>query len=120
MSLLLDFHMAAQDLLQLIAKKAKQAAVNSEAAKEMETLQSFYDMVSALLSRGDLQAHEAGLQVILESTKAKILEMELKKAYNLIHSSGQGDILAKLLRDTVLPKKNELSEEVIIKNKQHA
>lgn len=110
-----DFHFAAQDYLQLIAKKSKQASVNSEAAKEMETLETFYEMITGLLSRCEVELHETKLLSVNEHVKAKILEAELKRAYNEVYKSGNTQLFTLLLKETVMPTRKELEEEVKVK-----
>lgn len=101
-----DFHLAAQDYLQLLAKKSKQAQVNSEAAKELEVLDSFYEMITGLLQRVEMDIHGTRLLSINETAKAKILESELRQAYNTIYLTGNSELLAKVMKSTNLkPRK---------------
>lgn len=115
MSPLKDFHMAAQDYLQLIAKKSKQAGVSRDVANEVETLSTFYDMITGLLQRVEVELQERTLLSINEHAKAVILEHELRKTYNELHRSGSTELLVQLIRETVIPKKAQLASDVIIK-----
>jgi hypothetical protein len=121
MSLLVDFHMAAQDFLQLIAKKSKQASVNKEAEKEAETLHSFYEMVSSILSRAETDMQSIKMGSVVDKVKSKLLEKELVHTYNELYKV-DSKIFAHIMSTvkTVLPSKAELQQDVIIKNKSNA
>lgn len=119
-SAILDFYSGSQDYLQLIAKKANQAKVNSEAAKELETLEGFYEITQALITRCQVQLHESRLLAANEHVKGKLLEKEIREIYNELHKKNQV-LLADILLNvkTVLPTKAELMEDVHIKNQHH-
>lgn len=114
---LIDFYSGSQDLLQLIAKKSRQATVNSEAAKELETIQSFFEISQALITRCQVDLHESRMLAATEHVKGKLLEKEIREIYNELHKKNQL-LLAEILVTvkTVLPSKAELMEEVNIKN----
>jgi Ni,Fe-hydrogenase I large subunit len=114
-TMLHSFHLAGQDFLELLAKKSKQAEKNTEAAKELETLNTFYEFTIALLQKGEIDMYQHKLEAITEHFKAKIMEAELRAAYNALHKTNQIDTLNQLMKSTALLSKKQLTEEVGIK-----
>jgi len=116
MNMLHSFHLGAQDFLELLAKKSKQAEKNQEVAKELETLNTFYEFTIALLQKGEIDMHESKLGAITEHFKAKILEAELREAYNALHKTNQIGTLNELMTRTALLTKKQLNQDVQIKS----
>lgn len=114
MQALRDFHMMSQDFLQLMARKAKQADANKDAAAELEVISNFYDNVVMLLQNSDLFIHENKLHALQDRVTSKILEAELRKAYNTIYIKAPA-LLPEVMKGTALPTKKELETKVVIK-----
>lgn len=117
---IVDFYASAQDFLVLIAKKAKQGQVNSEAAKELQTMESFYEISHAIITRCQVSLNEERMLAAVEHIKGKLLEKEIREIYNELHKKNQS-LLADILMNvkTVLPTKSELKEEIHIKNQNN-
>lgn len=108
-SVIKDFHFAAEDFLTLLSQKKKKSS------HDLKVLESFYDMVLSVVTKCDDLIQENRLLATNEHIKAKILEQELKKVYNTLYKK-HPDTINDLIKQTSMPSKQELLEEIRIKN----
>lgn len=106
---LTSFHLVSLDVLKLIAYKKA-----NNFHKEAEVLQTFYDHVLNITTESSQELHVRKLNCATEHCKAKILEQELKYAYNEIFKRDQ-KLAIELITKSVMPTKKQLTEEVILK-----
>lgn len=111
-----ELYLVSQDFLQLLAKKQKQAEVSKEVDKEFEVLNTFFEVVNNIIHRADVQQHTQRLEGVTQHVMCKILEAELRKAYNAMYTSGNIEMFTKLAATTVLPGKKELEEQTTLKS----
>lgn len=109
-----EFQYAMGEYLILLSKKAKQAEVNEAAANELAVLDHAYNMMAALAQKCDQELAAARIQIYLERFAGKVLEGELRKAYNHVYQVSPGR-LAEIMKTTALPSKKELEQPVKLK-----
>lgn len=114
-SYITDLYLVNQDFLQLLGRKLKQAEVNKEVERELEVLNNFYEVVLNILQRADVESHSSRLFTLNEHVKGKILESELRKAYNELYSAGNVELLTRLTKNTALLSKKQVEEPIAIK-----
>jgi hypothetical protein len=107
---LLSFHVITDDLVKLIAHYHKAGRT-----KEADALENTHHCLENLIQSLSEDIHVLKLKALTEATKAKMLEMELKKIYNELYKRDQ--VFAnEMIVKSYLPTKKQVSEEVIIKN----
>lgn len=104
-----DFHLVAFDFLKIIAYKRA-----NKQDREADALENFYDVMLNLVTRAGEELHTVKLVGMTEHFKAKILESELKRAYNEVFKKDQ-KLAADLIANTSMLTRKQINEEVRIK-----
>lgn len=110
------FHLAAGDFLVYIARKRVKGEI-----KDAQVLEEFYAQMLSMATRAADELHMLKLSALSEHYKAKILEQEMKTAYNELfkrRSEIPPDLIQRIITQSVIPTRKQLSEEVIIKTGQ--
>lgn len=101
--------MISHDFLKLMAYKAK-----STDKREHDILESFHDACKAIITKAELDIHEANIASINEHVKCVLLEQELKTTYNELFKRFPAHA-SELISRSVLPTRKELEQNVMIK-----
>ena len=118
-SLYIEFQEHSQDFLRLLGEKNRQAGRRKDAADELAVMEFFWDGVEAIFMKYERKIYELKMLSTVEHVQAVILRNELRDTYNEMFKVRDKipDTVINLLSKTSLPSKSDLSEEVILKNK---
>lgn len=107
----------AGDFAELCSKKKKQAEVSKIVEEELQVLRNFYDMAKALIEQSEMDVLAYKKLAVNEHIKAKLLEHELRSAYNVTYRRDRS-LFVDLVKNTPIPSMEELDKEVHLKSKQ--
>lgn len=115
-----DFHLTNVEFLKLLAykrEKAKTSDINLRNILEREctVLESFYDIVLAIITNGDLNHHAARLDAVNEHVKAVVLQQELTSLYNTLYGKNK-ELATALITSSNIPTRKELESQVLVRN----
>jgi hypothetical protein len=98
------------DLIKLLVYKRKNGNT-----KEADVLELTHEGVERIFNTLLEENHALKLEAVIQRTKAKMLEQELKTIYNELYKRDQKFANEMIVR-SYIPTKRQISEEVIIKN----
>lgn len=118
-NLRVEFLQHSQDFLVLLGTKSRAAEKSKQVAEELATLEFFWDGVEAIFNKYEEKIAELKLIGLNEHAKVVLLRNELRETYNEMYKvrAKIPDVVQKLIAKTKLPSKEELQEDVQLKNR---
>ena len=120
-SLFVEFQQHSQDFLRLLGEKQRYANRSKQAGEEIAIMEFFWDGVEEIFKKYEAELAEYRLLAANEHAKGILLQKELKSTYNEMYKVRKESpevmvALARCMAKTVLPTKEDLEQDVQVKN----